>query len=216
MIDVFILRIVVGVLLVSSFLLIYVVNFRGDKVSEPYDTKTEIHVPTSIEIVGGIVTIIVPLGAIIVLVVLPVIVYETILNFYFFGDTFVQLFGMFLYAGGGSLLYWSAKHLGKFDTGKVAVAQDHVLIESGPYGRIRHPGYTATFLLALAVYFILLNVLLIVNLVLAAGYFLYRARLEEKLLSSQDSFGDQYLSYMNRTGRFFPKLRRSNKQEKQM
>lgn len=207
MIDVFILRIVAGVLLVSSFLLIYVVNFRGDKVSEPYETKTEIHVPTSIEIVGDIVTIIVPLVTIIVLVILPATVYETILNFYFFGDTFVQLFGMFLYAGGGFLLYWSARHLGKFDTGMIAVAQDHVLIETGPYARIRHPGYTGTFLLALAVFFLLLNVLLLVNLVAAAGYFLYRARLEEKLLSSQDSFGDQYLSYMSRTGRFFPKLR---------
>ena len=207
MIDVFILRIVAGVLLVSSFLLIYVVNFRGDKVSEPYETKTEIHVPTSIEIVGDIVTIIVPLVTIIVLVILPATVYETILNFYFFGDTFVQLFGMFLYVGGGALLYWSARHLGKFDTGKIAVAQDHVLIETGPYERIRHPGYTGTFLLALAVFFLLLNVLLLVNLVAAAGYFLYRARLEEKLLSSQDSFGDQYLSYMSRTGRFFPKLR---------
>jgi protein-S-isoprenylcysteine O-methyltransferase Ste14 len=207
LIDVFILRIVAGVLLVSSFLLIYVVNFRGDKVSEPYETKTEIHVPTTIEIAGDIVTIFVPLVTIIVLVILPATVYETILNFYFFGDTFVQLFGMFLYVVGSALLYWSARHLGKFDTGMIAVAQDHVLIETGPYARIRHPGYTGTLLLALAVFFLLLNVLLLVNLVAAAGYFLYRARLEEKLLSSQDNFGDQYLSYMSRTGRFFPKLR---------
>ena len=145
MIDVFILRIVAGVLLVSSFLLIYVVNFRGDKVSEPYETKTEIHVPISIEIVGDIVTIIVPLVTIIVLVILPATVYETILNFYFFGDTFVQLFGMFLYVVGSALLYWSARHLGKFDTGMIAVAQDHVLIETGPYARIRHPGTLVHF-----------------------------------------------------------------------
>ena len=207
MIDITILRIIAGILLASSFLLIYVVNFRGDKVSESYEVKTEVHVATSIEVVGGLVTILIPLGAIIALVVLPETIYETILNFYFFGDTFVQLVGMFLYVGGGALLYWSARHLGKFDSGKVAVAQDHVLIDTGPYARVRHPGYTATFLLALAVFFILLNVLLIVNLVAAAGYFVYRARLEEKLLASQDGFGDEYISYMSRTGRFFPKLR---------
>jgi protein-S-isoprenylcysteine O-methyltransferase Ste14 len=208
LIEVFILRIVAGVLLFSAFLLIYVVNFTGDKVSESYETKTEIHVSTYIEIVGGIATILIPLGAIIVLVVLPDLIYETILNFNFFGDTFVQLAGMVLYLGGGALLYWSARHLGKFDSGKVAVAQDHVLIDTGPYARIRHPGSTATFLLALAVFFISLNVLLFANLFAVAGYYVYRARLEEKLLSSEDGFGELYVKYMNRTGRFIPTIKK--------
>ena len=182
-------------------------NFRGDKVSESYETKTEIHVSTSIEAIGSIVTILIPIVAIIMLVVMPVAIYETILNFYFFGDTFIQVVGMFFYVGGAALLYWSARYLGKFDSGKIAATQDHVLIESGPYARVRHPGYTATFLMALAVFLILLNVLLIVNLVAIVLYYLYRAKLEEKLLLSEDGFSDQYLSYMSRTGRFFPKLR---------
>ena len=59
----------------------------------------------------------------------------------------------------------------------------------------------------LAEFFILLNVLLIADLVVVGAYYLYRARLEEKLLSSQDGFDNQYLSYMSRTGRFFPKLK---------
>ena len=206
MFDVFIIRIVAGVLLVSSFLLIYMVNFRGEQGSESYETKTEISVSASIEIIGSTVTLIIPLVTIIVLVVLPAVIYETILNFYFFGDTFIQLLGIGLYAGGGALLYWSTRHLGKFDTGKIAVAKDHILIDSGPYARIRHPGYTATFLLVLAEFFILLNVLLIADLVVVGVYYLYRARLEEKLLSSQDGFAEKYLSYMSRTGRFFPKL----------
>ncbi|MHA2027130.1 MAG: methyltransferase family protein [Candidatus Thorarchaeota archaeon] len=183
-------------------------NFTGPKVTESYETKTEIHVSTSIEIVGGIVTILVPFFTIILFLLLPMIIYETFLNIFFVGDTLLQIVGMFLYIAGGVLLYWSAKHLGKFDSGKVAVAQDHVLIETGPYARVRHPGYTGTFLLALAVFFILLNVLLIVNLVVVAIYYVYRARLEEKLLSSPDGIGNQYQSYMSRTGRFFPKLRR--------
>ena len=206
MIDVFMLRIIAGVLFASALLLIYIVNFTGDKASESYEAKTEIHVPTSIEVVGGIVTILVPLGAIILLLVLPGTVYETALNFYFIGDTFVQVAGLFIYAGGGALAIWSARHLGKFDTSRIAVANDHVLVDTGPYARVRHPGYTATFLIALAALFILLNILLIANLIAAVGYFVYRARLEEKLLTSQDGFGDQYRSYMNRTGRFFPRL----------
>lgn len=211
MIDVFILRIIAGILLVSSFLLIYVVNFREENDDGLYEARTEIHIATPIEVVGGIVTIVVPMIAIILLVILPATVYETVLNFYFLGDSLVQVLGIFLYLGGGALLIWSARHLGKFDTGRVAVAKDHILVETGPYARVRHPGYTATFLLAFAVLLILLNVLLIFNLVAAAGYFDYRARLEERLLSSKDGFGDQYLSYISRTGRFFPRIR-----EKQM
>lgn len=207
MIDMFTLRIIAGVLLASSFLLIYVVNFNEDKSGESYETRTEVHVATSIEVIGGIVTIVVPLIAIILLLVLPATVYETVLNFYFTGDTFLQLVGIALYIGGGILLIWSARHLGKFDTGKIGVARDHFLVATGPYARVRHPGYTATFLLVIAVLFILLNILLIANLIAAAGYFVYRSQLEEKLLSSPDGLGDQYIRYMKRTGRFFPKFR---------
>ena len=52
MIDVLTLRIIAGVILVSSFLLIYVVNFRYGKASESYEVKTETHVPASIEVLG--------------------------------------------------------------------------------------------------------------------------------------------------------------------
>jgi hypothetical protein len=41
MIDVLILRIIAGVLLVSSFLLIYVVNFRGKKDEGPYEVNLQ-------------------------------------------------------------------------------------------------------------------------------------------------------------------------------
>jgi protein-S-isoprenylcysteine O-methyltransferase Ste14 len=207
LIDVFVLRIIAVILLVSLFLLIYVVNFKGEASSESYEVRSEIQYPTWIEIVGSFAIFIVPIGTIILLVLFPAIVYETIMNLYFIGDTLVQLIGVILYLMGGILLIWSARHLGKYDNSKIAVTHDHVLVDTGPYARVRHPGYTATFLLTLAVLLIVLNVLLIVNLVVAAGYFGYRARLEEKLLSSQEGLGDKYLNYMNRTGRFFPRIR---------
>ncbi|MHA2210960.1 MAG: methyltransferase family protein [Candidatus Thorarchaeota archaeon] len=207
MIDVLILRIIAGVLLVSSFLLIYVVNFRGKKDEGPYEVKTEVPYPSSIEAIGAIATFLVPIGAIILMLVTPSLVYETALNIYFAGDTFVQVLGIIAFVIGGALLIWSARHLGKFDVGKVAVSHDHFLVDTGPYARVRHPGNTGTFLVVLAVLLLLLNVLLILDLVAAAGYFVYRARLEERLLSSSDGLGEQYLDYMKRTGRFFPRLR---------
>ncbi|MHA2065001.1 MAG: methyltransferase family protein, partial [Candidatus Thorarchaeota archaeon] len=202
MIDTFLMRMIAGVLLVSTFLLIYVVNFRGEKSGGPFEVKTETPFPSPVEAVGAITTFVVPIVAIILMLAIPSAVYETTLNFYFAGDTFVQVGGIVAYLIGGALLIWSARHLGKFDVSKVAVSHDHFLVDTGPYARVRHPGYTGTFLVILAVLFLLLNVMLIVNLVLAVGYFVYRAKLEEKLLSSQEGLGDQYLMYMKRTGRF--------------
>ncbi|MHA1961331.1 MAG: methyltransferase family protein [Candidatus Thorarchaeota archaeon] len=210
MIDVYTLRIIAAVVLVSTILLIYVVNFMDNGGEESYETKSETPFPNSIEAIGAISTFLVPMGAIILLIVFPEAVYETAFNVYFFGDTLLQILGLLSYTVGAALLIWSARHLGKFDIGRIAVAQDHVLIDTGPYARIRHPGYTGTFLLAVAVLFVSLNVLLFANLVAVAGYYLYRAKLEETFLSSQSGLGDEYLSYIDRTGRFFPKLRVSD------
>ena len=207
MIDVLILRIIAGVLLVSSFLLIYVVNFWGKKDEGPYEVKTEVPYPSSIEAFGAIATFVVPIGAITLMLVTPSLVYETALNIYFAGDIFIQVLGIIAFMIGGALLIWSARHLGKFDVGKVAVSNDHFLVDTGPYARVRHPGNTGTFHVVLAPLLLLLNVVLIIDLVAAAGYFVYRARLEENLLSCQDDLGEQYLDYMKRTGRFFPRLR---------
>ncbi|MHA2312617.1 MAG: methyltransferase family protein [Candidatus Thorarchaeota archaeon] len=171
MIDTLTMRLIAGVLLISTFLLIYVVNFRGKKDEGPYETKTEVPFPSSIEAIGAIATFLVPIGAIILMLVVPATVYETGLNIYF----------------------------------------PHFLVDTGPYARVRHPGYTGTFLVVLAVLLLLLNVLLIINLAAASGYFVYRAKMEEKLLSSQDGLGDQYLMYMKRTGMLFPRLRSATK-----
>jgi protein-S-isoprenylcysteine O-methyltransferase Ste14 len=61
--------------------------------------------------------------------------------------------------------------------------------------------------------------LLFLNLLLAANFLAtltiatYRARQEEELLSSEDGFGSRYREYMERTGRFLPKLTRLKNQD---
>lgn len=81
----------------------------------------------------------------------------------------------------------------------------HQLITSGPYRWIRHPLYTfgALFFLALSVLTTLWwPVLFLVPGLLAL---IWRARFEEANLVAR--FGDEYRAYMQRTGRFLPKLR---------
>lgn len=80
----------------------------------------------------------------------------------------------------------------------------HQLITSGPYRWIRHPLYTfgALFFLALSVLTTLWWPVLFLLPGLAA--LIWRARFEEANLIAR--FGDEYCAYMQRTGRFLPKL----------
>ena len=205
MIDVFTMRIIGGILLVSSVFLIYFINVHGDD-GDPYEAKVEIKVARSVDVLQVLSNAVVPFMAVILLVIVPALVYETFLNLYFRGDTIAQVVGLVLYIIAGTLGIWSTRHLGRFDTGRIAVAQDHVLVDTGPYAYIRHPGYTAVILLELTVLFFLLNILLVINLVVATWTVVYRARLEERLLSSENGLGDQYRLYMKRTGMFFPRF----------
>jgi len=85
-----------------------------------------------------------------------------------------------------------------------ATRVNHQLRTSGPYRWIRHPLYTlgALFMLALAGVTGLwwLGALLVPALLLL----IWRTRYEEANLIAQ--FGDEYRAYMQRTGRFLPKL----------
>jgi len=82
---------------------------------------------------------------------------------------------------------------------------DHKLITNGIYSRIRHPMYTAFWLMALAQALLLPN--WIAGLAGIAGFgtlYLLRVRHEEALMLA--GFGEQYQTYMDRTGRLLPKL----------
>jgi protein-S-isoprenylcysteine O-methyltransferase Ste14 len=95
--------------------------------------------------------------------------------------------------------------LGRFFSLTVRVAEDHRVVEKGPYRLVRHPSYTGvliTFIgLGLAVQS--WGALLVLLGVFSAA-FGYRMRVEEKTLLSE--LGDNYASYMKRTKRLIPYL----------
>ena len=105
----------------------------------------------------------------------------------------------------GGLLIWTLRNLGKNLTDTVVTRRAHMLVSSGPYRWVRHPFYDAVALCILA------NALAAANwfLLLAGGVvvvlLVIRTRTEEgKLLLH---FGDSYRTYVERTGRFLPKIR---------
>lgn len=86
------------------------------------------------------------------------------------------------------------------------VKNDHSLVTTGVYSHIRHPMYAAHVLWALAQGLLLHNWIagpaLLVTII---PFCLVRIPLEEKMML--DHFGDEYRTYITRTGRIFPKLR---------
>ncbi|MGZ5504624.1 MAG: methyltransferase family protein, partial [Chthoniobacterales bacterium] len=88
-------------------------------------------------------------------------------------------------------------------TVNVAIAQDHKVIETGPYRYIRHPSYTGVLVafvgygLSLGNWAALLALLLPIFVA-----FLYRMHVEEQTLI--DALGERYAAYCRRTKRLVP------------
>jgi protein-S-isoprenylcysteine O-methyltransferase Ste14 len=101
------------------------------------------------------------------------------------------------------LLWWVQWALDvQFDT-TLHTQAEHKLIKHGPYRWVRHPMYTALFLLGLGWFLLTANwfvgLPLMVGIVLVV---LSRVQKEEDVLT--DLFGDEYQDYMKETGRFLP------------
>ena len=137
----------------------------------------------------------------------PELLYAPPLHVGFPNDSVAQVAGYAAFAVGGFLATQAVRHLGKYMVVHIEVAKDHHLVTSGPYAKIRHPVYTAAMLWSLGAGLFFLNVVFLADFLVVLTIAMYRARLEEALLSSPQGFGLQYRAYVARTGRFLPKLR---------
>ncbi len=110
--------------------------------------------------------------------------------------------GVFAIAVG--LLVWTFRSLGSNLTDTVVTRQKHTLVVHGPYRWVRHPFYDTAALLTGAVSLITANWFLFVIGVLVIGLLVLRTRIEETNLIAR--FGSSYRDYVNRTGRFLPRI----------
>ena len=106
----------------------------------------------------------------------------------------------------GSILWliWMFHALGRNLTDTVVTRRDAFFVNYGPYRWVRNPMYTGVLLLGIALGLALANWLVPVAASLTFTLLALRTRREEQYLIER--FGDQYRSYMQRVGRFFPKL----------
>ena len=101
-------------------------------------------------------------------------------------------------------LIWVHVHLGKEWSVSLQLNQDHRLIQSGPYSKIRHPMYTALFAIYLGLSLITANYLVVFVMALLILSAAARIPQEEQMLLER--FGDTYRDYIQKTGTFLPKL----------
>lgn len=104
------------------------------------------------------------------------------------------------------LLLWTLTNLGKNLTDTVVTRRTHTLVFTGPYRWIRHPFYCGVTLTILANGLVAANWFLLVAGGLVVLLLVVRTSTEEAKLVER--FGDSYRMYMERTGRFLPRMRR--------
>jgi protein-S-isoprenylcysteine O-methyltransferase Ste14 len=103
------------------------------------------------------------------------------------------------------LIYWMFKSIGSGITPTVATRKEHRLSTSGPYRWIRHPLYTFGTLAFLSLGLIADSWFMILLSIL--GFTLLSLRTPSEEAHLVEKFGDEYREYMNRTGRYLPRLK---------
>jgi protein-S-isoprenylcysteine O-methyltransferase Ste14 len=108
--------------------------------------------------------------------------------------------------GIASLLFWTWTHIaiGKEWSPQLQLREEHHIVTTGPYSRIRHPLYSAMMGYAISLVLVTANWFFIFFSAAAIVGTISRIPREEKMMI--EGFGEEYQAYMQRTGRFFPKL----------
>jgi protein-S-isoprenylcysteine O-methyltransferase Ste14 len=99
---------------------------------------------------------------------------------------------------------WTQVMLDTQWSAQLQLTRNHHLVTGGPYARMRHPLYTAMFGWCVALSLLTANWIFVAICIAFILGLIFRVPREEQMMI--DAFGDEYKAYMQRTGRFFPRL----------
>ena len=100
------------------------------------------------------------------------------------------------------LAVWARMYLGRNWSGVVTIKEDHELITGGPYRMVRHPIYTGLLLAFVGLALARGEWRSILGVVIAAGAFWRKLRIEECWM--RERFGDKYQTYSQRVAALIP------------
>jgi protein-S-isoprenylcysteine O-methyltransferase Ste14 len=104
---------------------------------------------------------------------------------------------------GFAFCWWARIHLGKMWSVDITLKEGHRIIDSGPYGLVRHPIYTGILLSAWATAGVHRNALGFIGAALMTFGIYLKARGEERLLIAE--LGTPYEMYRRRVPMLFPR-----------
>ena len=111
--------------------------------------------------------------------------------------------GIFLMFFGVLVRQYAIAILGRFFSLSVQIAEDHKVVDKGPYRLVRHPSYTGILITFIGMGLAVQSLGAVLVLLLFFGIsFGYRMSVEERTLLS--GLGSDYASYMKRTKRIIP------------
>ncbi len=115
--------------------------------------------------------------------------------------------GFFIGLAALFLFFWVLRSLGQNFSTTLTIKKDQTLVIHGPYHWIRHPMYTSFVLLWVGFFFISTNWFIGLTGILGFVWaILVRTPREEQMMIER--FGDEYVAYMECTGRYLPRWSR--------
>ena len=119
----------------------------------------------------------------------------------------VRLVGAFIAVLALVWFIWIHRSLGYNHSVRLKIRESHELVTDGPYRWIRHPMYTAFFILHLAAFLLTANWFIGITWLAGMTAIIFlRVKREEAMLIA--AFGSEYRTYMEHTGRFIPVIRK--------
>jgi protein-S-isoprenylcysteine O-methyltransferase Ste14 len=112
--------------------------------------------------------------------------------------------GVALTWAGIALAIWARWHLGQYWSGRITIKEDHKLIRTGPYARLRHPIYSGLDLAAIGSSIAIDRWRGVAGVCVIIVGFWIKAKREESLLGKQ--FGADFEEHIRRTGFLLPRF----------
>jgi protein-S-isoprenylcysteine O-methyltransferase Ste14 len=113
--------------------------------------------------------------------------------------------GVVLTWTGIALALWARWHLGQYWSARITLKENHKLIRTGPYARLRHPIYSGIDLAAIGSALTIDRWRCVLGVVLIVLGYVIKARREESMLTGQ--FGEEFTEHCRHTGFLFPRFR---------
>ena len=103
---------------------------------------------------------------------------------------------------GFAFTWWARIHLGRLWSSNVGRKADHRIVDTGPYGIVRHPIYTGIALAMLGTALTLGTLPAWLGVAAGLGGILLRVGIEDRLMAAE--FGAAHAAYRQRTKRLIP------------